>query len=250
MFGPWTPLIALVATFLLLLWLKRRITYSLQELSVRWVGDPDIALIIYFVIVLPGVIIHELSHWLAAKVLGVRVSKLSIGPVRKGRSRRVSLGSIQVRKVDPLRASLIGMAPLIGGTLIILLIGFLVLDMDQVGSAVVGQDAEGILAELERLVHIPDFWLWLYLIFSVSNAMLPSTSDMDTVRPVLIFLGALTAIIVIATGIPAIPPDVVQTVNVIAGYLASAFALSLAVDVVFISVILLLLWVTRWLQNR
>jgi hypothetical protein len=99
-------------------------------------------------------------------------------------------------------------------------------------------------------VHIPDFWLWLYLIFSVSNAMLPSTSDMDTVRPVLIFLGALTAIIVIATGIPAIPPDVVQTVNVIAGYLASAFALSLAVDVVFISVILLLLWVTRWLQNR
>jgi len=90
MFGPWTPFVALAATLLALLWVQRWITQSLQELSIRWVGDPDVALIIYFVIVLPGVVIHELSHWLVAKILGVRVSLPKIGPVRKGRSRRVS----------------------------------------------------------------------------------------------------------------------------------------------------------------
>ena len=100
MLGPWMPLVALVATLLPLLWVKRWITRHLQELSVRWVGDPDVALIVYFVVVLPGVVVHELSHWLMASLLGVRVRKLTIGPVRKGRSRRVSLGSIRVGKVE------------------------------------------------------------------------------------------------------------------------------------------------------
>ena len=249
MFGPWTPLIALVTTFLLLLGAKRLITRSLQELSVRWMGDPDVALVLYFVVVLPGVVIHELSHWLAAKILRVRVGKLSIGPVRKGRSRKVSLGSVRVGRVDPLRASLIGIAPLLGGVLVILLIGYLVLDMDQVTNTVVGLGVEGILEELGRLMRVPDFWLWLYLIFSVSNAMLPSESDMATVRPILIFLGIVTAAMLVITGMPSMPPDIVQAVNAVANYLASAFGLTLIVDAVLMIVIGLLLWITRRMQR-
>jgi hypothetical protein len=213
MFGPWTPFVALVATILPLLWIKRWITHLLQELSMRWVGDPDVALILYFVIVLPGVVVHELSHWLMAKVLGVRVSKLSLGPKRKGRSRRVSLGSVQVGKVDPLRASLIGLAPLLGGTATVLLIGYLALDVGALAEVMVGAGMEGILAGLEQALHVPDFWLWLYLIFSISNAMLPSYS------------------------------------NTVAGYLAMAFALTLIVDVVFVFIIGLSLWITRWAQG-
>ena len=34
-------------------------------------GDQDLALLLYFVIVLPGIVIHELSHWLAAALLGI-----------------------------------------------------------------------------------------------------------------------------------------------------------------------------------
>ncbi len=84
MFGAWTPVIALVASLLALLLAKRWITNHLQELSVRWVGDPDVALIVYFVTVLPGVIVHELSHWLAAKLLGVRVASFPLGRFAKG----------------------------------------------------------------------------------------------------------------------------------------------------------------------
>jgi NAD/NADP transhydrogenase beta subunit len=79
--------------------------------------------------------------------------------------------------------------------------------------------------------------------------MLPSESDMAAVRPVLIFLGIAAAVVLIVTGIPAIPPSVVDTVNAIAGYLAAAFGLTLAVDLVFMAVIGLLLVVTRWLQG-
>ena len=247
---PWTPVIALAVTLLPLLFVKRGITQWLQELSMRWVGHPDVALTLYFVIVLPGVVVHELSHWLAAKLLGVRVSKLSIGPVRKGRSRRVSLGSVRVGKVDPLRSSLIGLAPLLGGSAVILLIGVLVLGVGNLTQATVAESMEGFVAALGQVVRVPDFWLWLYLIFSVSNVMLPSASDMAAVRPVLIFLGIVAAVVLLVGGVPAIPEEVELVVNTIAGYLATAFAVTLAVDVVFMLVIWLLLVPTRWVQNR
>lgn len=245
MLGSWTPVAALVGTLLPLLWANRWFTRRLQELSMRWLGDPDVALIVYFVIVAPGVVVHELSHWLAATLLGVRVRKLSLGPVRKGRSRRVSLGSVHVGNVDPLRASLIGVAPLLGGAAVILLIGNLVLGV----GALVGQDFEGVLAILQDMVHVPDFWLWVYLIFAISNAMLPSESDMSTVRPVLIFLTLALAVLLIVGGVPTIPSEVVNGVNLLAGYLASAFGVTLGVDLVFMVIIGLLTWLTRWVQD-
>jgi membrane-associated protease RseP (regulator of RpoE activity) len=250
MSNAWTPILVFFITFLLLWWVKQRITWILQELSVRWMGDLDVALVIYFVIVLPGVVVHELSHWLMAKALGVRVRKLSIGPVRQKRGDRVSLGSIQVGNVDPVRASLIGMAPLLGGTAVILVIGFLVLGVGDLVHAIAGQGMEGGLAGLGQLVRIPDFWLWLYLIFGVSNAMLPSESDMATVRPVLIFLAIATAIFLVVAGVPAIPEGVVEAVIAIARYLAIAFCLTLVVDAVFVAVFMVLLWLTRWWQDR
>jgi hypothetical protein len=250
MFGSWTSLVALVATLLPLLWVKHWITKHLQELSMRWVGDPDVALIIYFVIVLPGVLVHEISHGLMALLLGIRIRKMALGPVRKGRSRHVSLGSIQVANVDPVRASLIGVAPLLGASAVILLIGNLVLGVGELATAMSGQGFEGFLAGLGQVVRVADFWLWLYLIFAISNAMLPSESDMDTVRPVLLFLGIVALVVLVVGGLPSVPEPVVDWVNAIAGYLASAFGLTLAADLVFMIVIGLLSWITVWIQKN
>jgi hypothetical protein len=249
MSGLWTPFIVLTVALLPLLWVKTWITHMLQELSLRWTGDPAVAMVFYFVLVLPGVVVHELSHWLMATILGVRVRKLSLGPVPKGRN-SVSLGSVRVAKVDPLRSSLIGVAPLLGGTAVILLIGRLVLGLDDVLARILAGESQGLAAALATMVRVPDFWLWLYLIFAVSNAMLPSASDMTAVRPVLIFLGILAAVLLLVGGIPAIPRDAVQAVGGVAGYLASAFVLTLAVDGVFGVLIGLLLWLTRGIQNR
>ena len=245
----WTPLLALAATLLPLLGVKRWITRSLQELSIRWVGDAQVALVVYFVLVLPGVVIHEVSHWLMATLLGVRVSKFRLGPVRQGRSDRVSLGSVSVGKVDPVRASLIGLAPLLGGSAVILLIGHHVFGVGDLTEVVLAEGVDGMLGGVERMVHVADFGLWLYLVFAVSNAMLPSVSDMATVRPVLIFLAIVAAAVLLVTGIPAIPDEVVKVVNGAAGYLATAFALTLVADAVFMVVIGVLTLATRWFQG-
>jgi len=246
----WSSLLALVATLLSLLWVKRWITQHVQELSMRWVGDPDVALVLYFVLVLPGVVIHELSHFLMALLLRVRVRRFSLGPVRRARGKRVSLGSIEVAKVDPVRGSLIGVAPLLAGSAVILLIGNRVLGIAEWAAAFQPLGVGGILDGLAQIARVPDFWLWLYLIFAVSNAMLPSESDMQFVRPVLIFLGIAVLVVLLASGFPAIPASVPLLVNRAAGYLASAFGLTLAVDLVFVLVLGLLLWATRHAQDR
>lgn len=249
MFGSWTPLVALAATLLPLLWVKRWITDSLGDLSLRWLNDTDAALMVYFVIVLPGVVIHELSHWLAATLLGVRVRRFSLGPVRKARSRKVSFGSVQVSNADPLRGSLIGLAPLLGGSAVVLGIGTWVLGIGELAQVFGSGGVEGLLTGVGHLLHVRDFWLWLYFIFAVSNAMLPSESDMAAVRPVLIFLGIAAAVLLIVGGVPAIPAGAVEAVNAVAAYLASAFGLTLAVDLVFMLVIGLLLLLTDWLRG-
>jgi hypothetical protein len=248
-FGPWTALLAMVGTLLLLVWTQRWLTRHVQILGLYWVHDPDVALYLYFALVLPGVVIHEMSHWLAALLLGVPASLPSIGPKRhKGQRRgRIVLGSVQTAKVDPLRSSLIGLAPLLGGSALVFIIGRSVLGVEELRQA---QDLAAFLAGLGDLLHVPDFWLWLYLIFALSNAMLPSEVDIQPLRPVLIFIGLVTAVVLIVVGLPNIPAVIVEEVNAFAGYLASAFGLTLAVDALFILVVGLLELLTRWLQGR
>jgi hypothetical protein len=53
----------------------------------------------------------------------------------------------------------------------------------------------------------------------------------------------------VVAGIPAIPDEAVKVVNGAAGFLASAFGLTLAADAVFMLIIGALTWMTRWIQD-
>ena len=246
--SPWLALVTLVVTLLLLLWVTRWITRHLHFLGMRWLNDPGVVLWLYFALILPGIILHELSHWLTAWLLGVRASLPKIGPARSQSKRgsTVSLGSVQTGKADPLRYSLIGLAPLLTGATVIFLIGTRILGVDEL----IANGLSGFWAGLGDLLRVPDIWLWFYLIFAVSNAMLPSESDMQPVRPVLIFLGIVAVVAVIVVGLPNVPPAIVTGVSAFAAYLASAFALTLAVDAVFMLVIGLLGLLTDSVKPR
>ena len=71
----WPLLILFCALVLLTQW----ITKHIQGIGLLLTQDGQIALLVYFCLILPGVIIHELSHAVTAWVLGVRVRKLNIG---------------------------------------------------------------------------------------------------------------------------------------------------------------------------
>ena len=236
MFSHWTPLIWLAATLAPLFFMKRWINRHIQGLGLLLMGDNEAAMFLYFVLLLPGILIHELSHWLAANLLGVRTGKISLWPSRR-QGNQMRMGSVRVARTDPFRSSLIGVAPLISGCLAILIIGQLILGFGDLGGGLLNREWEQVGESLLTHLQSPDFWLWLYLIFAISNAMLPSETDREPWKPVLLFMG-LAAFLFYLTGWVRQVPEVVTTASLTAlSYLAYAFSLTVLVDAIFIAVI-------------
>jgi hypothetical protein len=239
MFGNWTPLIWLAATLAPLFFVKRWINRHVQGLGLLLSGDNEAAMLMYFMLLLPGILIHELSHWLAAKLLGVRTGKISLWPSKR-RGNQMRLGSVRIARTDPFRASLIGVAPLIGGSLAILIIGQLILGLGDLGVVLLGGEWEPFGESLVTHLRAPDFWLWLYLIFAISNAMLPSETDREPWKPVILFI-SLTALLVYLTGWVRQVPEALTAASLTSlSYLAYAFSLTVVVDVIFIAAIAIL----------
>jgi hypothetical protein len=216
--------------------MKRWLNRHIQGLGLLLIGDNETAMLLYFVLLLPGIIIHELSHWLAAKLLGVRTGKITLWPSKR-RGNQMRMGSVKVARTDPFRGSLIGLAPLISGSFAILVIGQLILGLGDLGEVLVMGDWGQIWESLLIHLQAPDFWLWLYLIFAVSNAMLPSESDREPWRPVLLFM-CLAALFFYLTGWVHQVPEVLANVSLTsASYLAYAFSLTAVADAIFIAII-------------
>jgi len=233
-----SPLLWLLLTLPPLLFLKRWISQHLQGVVLLISHSEEAAALVYFVLLLPGVVLHEGSHWLMAKLLRVRTGKFTIGLSHR-RGGQLELGSVRVAQADPIRNSLIGLAPLVGGSLAILLIGHWALGVEALAQAFRSGDGARISAELWGALHVPDFWLWLYLIFAISNAMLPSASDRRSWPPVLIFLGGLLTFLYLIGWMPSVLPELAEALLKAMSHLNLAFALTLAVDVVFALLILL-----------
>jgi len=226
MLGDWTPLFWLIVLFAPLLSVKRWLSRHLQGVGLLFFGNHEGATALHYIVLFPGVVLHEFSHWLAAKLVGVRTAGISLMP-RVQRGGTIRLGSIKVGKSDPLRESWIGVAPFIGGTAAILLLASWQFGVDLQPAL----SLDLIWQTMATSLQAPDALLWLYLMFSISNAMLPSESDRQPWLSALIFLGVVAAIVYISGVSVRIPAQVKEWVLTGATYLAFAFGLVLAVDV-------------------
>ena len=108
-----------------------------------------------FFLLLPGIFLHEFSHILMAELLRVKTGELKLKP--EFSDGQLRLGSAQIAATDPLRLTMIGVAPFITGTLALWLLfnfGF--------GGLV---------------------WYWQlgtgYLVFAIANTLFSSPSDLQ-----------------------------------------------------------------------
>jgi hypothetical protein len=227
----WTPLLWLAVTLAFLLLVERWIHRHLQGVMLLLTGDPEIAVLLYALPLLPGIFLHELSHAFAAILLGVRVGRISLRPKLAGQ--RVQLGFVPVERTDVARASLIGLAPLLAGSAATLLIGYGVFGIGTMGAALAAGDWANLAAGLLRALRAPDAWLWAYVVFAVSNTMLPSRADRQAWTPVLLFLLLVGVSIWVAGLWPAIVQRLAEPALTALHWLATMCALTIAVDVPF-----------------
>jgi len=239
----WIPLFGLAVTLALLLLVERWIHRHLQGTMLLLTGDREIAVILYALPLMPGILLHEVSHALAAKLLGVSVGRVSVRP--KLADDRIQLGFVPVEETDIVRASLIGLAPLLTGSAVILLIGYLFFGIGGLQSALVNgawTRPLRLLAHFVEMLKAPDVWLWAYVIFAVSNTMLPSQSDRESWTPILLFLALAVALAWFAGLAPVIIERLARPLNLATRWLAVMYGFTIIADLPFVGLILLVEW--------
>ncbi len=194
-------------------------------------GDPDIAVPLYALPLLPGIVLHEFSHAFTAFLLGVRVGRISIRPKRAGQ--RIQLGFVPIEQTNAWRASLIGLAPLLAGSTVILLIGYWVFGLGTIGESLAAGNWSALITELPRALKASNAWVWAYLIFAVSNTMLPSQSDRQAWSPIILFLLLIGVLIWIAGLGPAILAHLARPLTIALHWLATMCAITIVVDLPF-----------------
>jgi hypothetical protein len=234
-------LLALIPLVVLERWIHRH----LQGLWLLILRDADMALVMYSLMMLPGVLLHEGSHWVAATLLGVRAGRFSVVPARLPNG-NLRLGYVETARADPVREALIGAAPLVFGVAAIIFMGYSRLGVGPVGEALGQGDLLATLAAAQAMGQRPDFWLWVYLTFTVANSMLPSASDRRAWGPVLLGVAGLTGLMFYAGLGPVLVDSFSGALETAARALAAGFTLTVGLN----AIILPLLWAVEWVVMR
>jgi membrane protein YdbS with pleckstrin-like domain len=221
----WLALILVLLVFLQR-WLHREVQAVFLVLTHRL----DVTAVVFSLIFIPGIFLHELSHFVMARLLRVRTGRFSITPQRMPDG-MLRLGYVEISRGGMLRDSLIGAAPLVTGCLLVayaagcLEMPFL---WDLLRHGQFGLFWRGI----ATLPTVQNFWLWFYLTFVVSSTMMPSTSDRHAWLPLGLLVGGLFGVTLLAGAGPWMLEHLAGPVNDFLKGLAAVFGLSAAVHVV------------------
>ena len=123
---------------------------------------------------MPGILLHEITLWLAAAILRVRSERSIDFPAHQ------EIGELRLNfiRLSPdsgfRRFSLAKLAPIASGILCLWLIAAQVFNWHEVSAIAASGSIDDIARALGRLTKTADFWLWFYLAFTVANTMFPA----------------------------------------------------------------------------
>ena len=216
-----------------LILLQRLLHREIQAVFLILTRNAQLTMGIFSFIFLPGVFLHELSHFLMAKFLRVPTGRFSIfpQPLPDG---RLQLGYVETAKADIVRDSLIGAAPLIVGTIFVAYVSVYQLDMRILWDTLRNGQLNLFWMGINALPRTKDFVLWFYLTFAVSSTMMPSESDRHAWLELVVSVGVLFAIALLVGAGPWMLDNVAPLVSGFLSSVAVIFGLSSVVHVVLV----------------
>ena len=114
MLAQFDGLVWFALTLLPLVFLQRLLHREIQAVFLILSRSPEFTITVFSIIFLPGVLLHEFSHYLMAVILEVPAARFSLIPQMLPDG-RLQLGYVETVKTDIIRDSLIGAAPLLAG---------------------------------------------------------------------------------------------------------------------------------------
>lgn len=216
-----------------LIFLQRLLHREIQAVILILSRDARVTMTIFQMIFLPGVFLHEVSHFLMAKLLGVPTGRFSILP-RPLPNGRLQLGYVETARSDIVRDSLIGGAPLITGTIVVAYIAFYQLEV-RVLLDVLRQGQLNLFWMGVRTLHtVEDFYLWFYLAFAISSTMMPSESDRHAWLELVISVGVLFSLVLLVGAGPWMWNNIAPLISNFLTTVAVIFGLSAIIHIILV----------------
>ena len=218
-------LLWLLAAALLLVVLQRSLHREIQAAFLILTRRPGLTETIFALIFFPGVFLHELSHFLMAKLLGVQTGKFSLIPQTQPNG-KLRLGYVETASGGFIRDALIGAAPLVAGSMFVAYAAIYLYHLLPLWDFIRLADWGGFWAGLAAIPKVPDFWIWFYLTFTVSSTMMPSASDRHAWLPMGLLAGGLLGVAILAGAGPWMLENLASPFNSFLRALALIFGLS------------------------
>ena len=210
-------------------------------------GSARFTMTVFSILFFPGVILHEFSHFIMAKLLFVPTRGFSIIPKMMPEG-YLRMGYVEVAETDIVRDSLIGAAPLILGNLVVAYIAIYRLHLIPLWDVLRNGQMSLFWMGMTLLPRVPDFWLWFYLTFAISSTMLPSRSDRHAWLPLGLSILVLFVLALFAGAGGWMMANLTPSLNAFLRSVATLFGLSAAVHAILIPPVMLLHKLfARWL---
>ena len=195
-----TPWLILGAILVVVVYVESWVHSHLYGIGWVLTSDKKSATALYYLLLSPGVIVHEFTQYIMAGALNVKIKRVIAWPQGQ-EDGTLRLDFVQIKEANRVQAALIGAAPLFTGLAIIWAISNHILNLEEVLTALGTADVQVIGTALKHVSSTPDFYLWLYVLFTVSNAMLPTPADRrGWPLVILLFGGVLLFLVLIGVG--------------------------------------------------
>jgi hypothetical protein len=230
---PFAGFLWFILTLLPLVILQRLLHREIQAVLLIVTRSPQVTVGLFSILFFPGVFLHELSHFVMAKILRVQTGKTSLIP-KSMPDGRLQMGYVETAQTDIVRDSLIGIAPLIAGSLFIAYAGLNRMGLDTLLGVLANGQIELFWAGLKLLPQVDDFLLWFYLAFAVSSTMMPSESDRHAWLPLGLWTAGLLTLAIFAGAGTWMFDNIAPLLNNFLGSVATLFGLSVALHIILL----------------
>ncbi len=248
MLAEWRGVVWLLLLLGPLLFAQRHLHKEVQGVLLLLTRRIDISTMLFSILFFPGILLHESSHYVTARLLRVRTGKFSLLPKALPNG-RLQLGYVETASTDWLRDALIGAAPLLAGVVFVGYVGLVQFDLPELYRLVLSEGPAAIQAGITRLVGQPDFWIWVYLVVTVSSTMLPSASDRRAWLPLLVAAAILLGVSLLAGAGPWLMTNLAPLLNIVLEVVAFVFGISLAIQLLLLAPLWLLRQGLSWLTH-
>jgi hypothetical protein len=202
----------LVGALIALWFLQRSLHREIQAVTLIVTRSVPFTMGFFSFVFFPGIVLHEMSHYVSAKLLRVRTGRIWLLPNLMANG-KLRLGYVEVGRSDIVRDSLVGAAPFISGLITVALIAIYPLHMTVMWDTFRNGQWDLFFLGLQILPTSPYFALWFYLTFVISSTMLPSESDRDSWLPLGLVIVVLLALAIFAGAGPWMMANLAPLIN-------------------------------------